>query len=106
MTASASTPKPSGVRVTEVRVSNFRSLTNVAVDLDDLTVLVGANNAGKTSFLEAIYAAVGAGRKTLGQDDIHERSRQTSPPAITRGPEGTVRSKSARQVSRTAPSPR
>jgi len=57
--------------VTEVRVSNFRSLTNVAVDLDDLTVLVGANNAGKTSFLEAIYAAVGAGRKTLGQDDIH-----------------------------------
>lgn len=71
MTASASAPKPSGVRVTEVRVSNFRSLTNVTVELDDLTVLVGANNAGKTSFLEAIYAAVGAGRKSLGQDDIH-----------------------------------
>lgn len=71
MTASVSTPKPSGVRMTEVRVSNFRSLTNVVVELDDLTVLVGANNAGKTSFLEAIYAAVGAGRKSLGQDDIH-----------------------------------
>ncbi|UHQ23786.1 AAA family ATPase [Lysobacter sp. 5GHs7-4] len=46
-------------------------MTNVAVELDDLTVLVGANNAGKTSFLEAIYAAVGAGRRSLGQDDIH-----------------------------------
>lgn len=71
MTASASTPMPSSVRVTEVRVSNFRSLTNVAVELGDLTVLVGANNAGKTSFLEATYAAIGAGRKNLGQDDIH-----------------------------------
>lgn len=61
----------SGVRVTEVRVSNFRSLENVVVELDNLTVLVGANNAGKTSFLDAMYAAVGAGRRTLGQEDIH-----------------------------------
>jgi putative ATP-dependent endonuclease of OLD family len=67
----AKTPKPSGVRITEVRVSYFRSLINVAVELDDLTVIVGANNAGKTSFLDAMYAAIGAGRKTLGQDDIH-----------------------------------
>src|SRR5687768_7961510 len=64
-------PKLSGVRVVEARISNFRSLTNVVVELDDLTVLVGANNAGKTSFLEAIYAAIGAGRKNLGPDDIH-----------------------------------
>lgn len=71
MATAVKTPKPSGVRITEVRVSNFRSLINVAVELDDLTVLVGANNAGKTSFLDAMYAAIGAGRKTLGQDDIH-----------------------------------
>ena len=71
MAVTASTPKPAGVRVTEVRVSNFRSLMNVAVEFDDLTVLVGANNAGKTSFLEALYSAVGAGRKSIGQDDIH-----------------------------------
>lgn len=67
----AKTSKPSGVRVTEVRVSNFRSLGNVALELDDLTVLVGANNAGKTSFLDAMYAAIGAGRKTLGPEDVH-----------------------------------
>lgn len=71
MVNSANITKPSGVRVTEVRVSNFRSLINVAVELDELTVLVGANNAGKTSFLDAMYAAIGAGRKTLGQDDVH-----------------------------------
>lgn len=42
-----------GVKVTDARVSNFRSLENIEVELDDLTVLIGANNAGKTSFLDA-----------------------------------------------------
>lgn len=73
-------PKPSGVRVTEVRASNFRSLVNVVVELDDLTVLVGANNAGKTSFLEAMYAAIGAGRKSLGQDDVHVGAAEAAAP--------------------------
>ncbi len=70
----------SGVRVTEVRVSNFRSLENVVVELDNLTVLVGANNAGKTSFLDAMYAAIGAGRRTLGQEDIHVSAGEAAAP--------------------------
>ncbi|MFJ3318538.1 ATP-dependent nuclease [Herbaspirillum huttiense] len=60
----------SGIAVTDVRVSNFRSLANVEVELGDLTVLIGANNAGKTSFLDAMFSAIGAGRKTLTSDDI------------------------------------
>ena len=53
-----------------VRVADFRSLKNVEVLLNDLTVLVGANNAGKTSFLDALQFAVGANRKVLGKEDI------------------------------------
>lgn len=60
----------SGIKITDVRVSNFRALKNVEVPLGHLTVLIGANNAGKTSFLDALYAAIGAGRKPLGQDDV------------------------------------
>jgi putative ATP-dependent endonuclease of OLD family len=60
----------SEIAITDVRVSNFRSLANIEVELGDLTVLIGANNAGKTSFLEAIFAAIGSGRKLLGQDDV------------------------------------
>lgn len=60
----------SGIAVTDVRVSNFRSLANIEVALGDLTVLIGANNAGKTSFLDALFAAIGAGRRTLSSDDI------------------------------------
>jgi len=60
----------SGIKVIEVRILNFRSLQNISVTLEDLTVLIGANNAGKTSFLEALNYAIGASRKFIGKDDI------------------------------------
>ena len=60
----------SGIAVTCVRVSNFRSLSDIEVRLNDLTVLIGANNAGKTSFLDALFAAIGAGRRSLISDDV------------------------------------
>lgn len=60
----------SGIAIVAARVRDFRSLANVEVDLNDLTVLIGANNAGKTSFLDALFAAIGAGRKALEADDV------------------------------------
>ncbi len=62
--------KESGIAITTARIHNFRSLANIEVGLSDLTVLIGANNAGKTSFLDALFAAVGSGRKSLGPDDV------------------------------------
>lgn len=70
----------SGIQLIEVRVRNFRSLHKVDVYLDELTLFVGENNAGKTSLLEAMYAAVGAGRKTLSPDDIFLNKGESKPP--------------------------
>jgi len=64
------TLKSAGVKVIAIRVADFRSLTNIEVALDDLTVLVGANNAGKTTLLDAIQFAIGANRRLLGKEDI------------------------------------
>ena len=64
------TVKSSGVRLIAVRVADFRSLTNIELALGDLTVLVGANNAGKTSLLDAVQFAIGANRRLLGKEDI------------------------------------
>ena len=60
----------SGIAIVAARVRDFRSLANIEVELNDLTVLIGANNAGKTSFLDALFSAIGAGRKSLGVDDV------------------------------------
>jgi putative ATP-dependent endonuclease of the OLD family len=64
------TAKSSGVKLIAIRVADFRSLTNIEVVLSDLTVLVGANNAGKTSLLDAVQFAIGANRRLLGKEDI------------------------------------
>lgn len=37
-----------------VQIKNYRCFQNVEVELDRVTVLIGENNAGKTSFLDAI----------------------------------------------------
>ena len=69
-----------GIRIVEVRARNFRSLRSVDLSLDRLTLLIGPNNSGKTSFLEALFAAMGAGRRVLGSDDIYIKPNESSPP--------------------------
>jgi putative ATP-dependent endonuclease of OLD family len=69
--ARASAPrKTSGVIIATVRVINFRCLRAVEFSLGPTTVLIGENNAGKTSFLEALHAAVGAGQRHFSEEDI------------------------------------
>jgi predicted ATPase len=40
--------------IQQVRIQNFRSLVDVTVDLDPLTVLIGRSGTGKSNFVEAI----------------------------------------------------
>ncbi len=63
-------PSRSGIRVDAVRIAHFRSLHNVEVYLADITLLVGMNNTGKTSFLKALHLALGADRRTISPDDF------------------------------------
>jgi putative ATP-dependent endonuclease of OLD family len=70
----------SGIVVTEVRVRNYRCLRSVDVELDLLTVLIGQNNAGKTSFLNALFAAIGAGQRIISGDDVFLQKTEVSAP--------------------------
>jgi len=54
-------PEEDNIKVTTARIHNFRSLKEVEVALDSTTILIGENNSGKTSFLEALHSAIGAG---------------------------------------------
>jgi len=59
------------IQISEVRIRNFRSLRDVSVKLSpNITLLVGANNAGKTTFLRALNIALNTDRKFISQDDL------------------------------------
>ena len=76
----AAPPAFSGIVVKEVRVRNYRCLRSVDVELDLLTVLIGQNNAGKTSFLNALFAAIGAGQRIISGDDVFLQKTEVSAP--------------------------
>jgi putative ATP-dependent endonuclease of the OLD family len=73
-------PACSGIVIKEVRVRNYRCLRSVDVELDLLTVLIGQNNAGKTSFLNALFAAIGAGQRIISGDDVFLQKTEVSAP--------------------------
>lgn len=60
----------SGITIIAVRIFNFRCLRSIEAKLSPITILVGENNAGKTSFLEAIHGAIGSGQRQFTEDDI------------------------------------
>jgi putative ATP-dependent endonuclease of OLD family len=66
----ADTIKNSGIAIIAVRIFNFRCLRAIEARLNPITILVGENNAGKTSFLEALHAAIGSGQRQFTEDDI------------------------------------
>jgi putative ATP-dependent endonuclease of OLD family len=74
-------PEPPGsIRLVEVRVRNFRCLRAIDVPLDRVTVLIGENNAGKTSFLDALFLAIGAGPRTFSDEDVYLGSGEPAAP--------------------------
>jgi putative ATP-dependent endonuclease of the OLD family len=59
------------IYIEKVRIQNFRSLHNVEVSLSpSTTLLVGANNSGKTSFLRALSIALNSDRKLISLEDL------------------------------------
>ncbi len=70
----------SGLQITAVRILNFRCLRAVEVLLGPTTLLIGENNAGKTSFLEALHAAIGSGVRQFSEDDLWTDLKEKHPP--------------------------
>lgn len=46
------------MRITALRIENFRSIKHLDIELGDTTVFVGPNNAGKTAILDAVRIAL------------------------------------------------
>lgn len=61
-------------RIVSAHYTNFRALRDVRIPFGKTTVLVGPNNAGKTSILEGLERALGLGRRAYAfdEDDVSE----------------------------------
>jgi putative ATP-dependent endonuclease of OLD family len=71
------------VKLREIKVQNFRCLTDVTIPIGDTTVLVGANNSGKTALLDALRIALTGNRANRGapfdEYDYHMSQAGDSP---------------------------
>lgn len=71
---------PSGVTISEIHFKNFKALQSFTAHLNRMNVLVGPNNAGKSTFLSA-FRLLAAGLRRA-----HSRK-----PDLVRGPSGPTR---------------
>ena len=64
-----------------VMIKNFRSLKEIEVELDPQTVLIGENNTGKTSFMDAVRIALSRvnGRYAFEDYDYYMDEKIMSP---------------------------
>ena len=46
------------MKLREIKVKNFRNLVDISMPIGDTTILVGENNSGKTSFIDALKIAL------------------------------------------------
>jgi predicted ATPase len=53
--------------ITKMQVERFRAISDVTVRLGSFNVLIGPNDQGKTSFLEAVYALAATTRNPIAE---------------------------------------
>ena len=55
------------MRIDRIAISNFKRVRELSLNLGDITYLVGGNNSGKSSVLQAIHMAVSCAQISLEQ---------------------------------------
>ncbi|MBA1837520.1 AAA family ATPase [Corynebacterium sp. zg912] len=70
-------------KIDAVRIRNFKKLKDARIELGPITYLVGGNNSGKSSVLQAIHTAVSCAQTSLdlGEKVVAETSLRYSPVA-------------------------
>lgn len=59
------------ILINAVRISGFRGISNLEISLPKVAVLIGQNNAGKTSIIKALQLALGDYSRHLTDEDFY-----------------------------------
>ena len=67
---------PAAFNVSAVRIQNFKRIADTRIELAPVTYLVGGNNSGKSSVLQALHTAVSCAQTSveLSQKVVAEAS--------------------------------
>lgn len=71
------------MKITSLRFKNYRCLHDVSFELDDVTVIIGENNTGKTAVLDALRFITSRGpqrrQSTIAEYDFHMADKNADP---------------------------
>ena len=74
------------MRISRIRIENFRSIRALEMGLGEATVLIGQNNAGKTAILDAVRTVLTRrwGQRGTGftENDVHRPGVEADPRAL------------------------
>ncbi|MCI5161544.1 MAG: DUF2813 domain-containing protein [Candidatus Electrothrix sp. AX5] len=59
------------IQIDIVRICGFRGISNIEINLPRVAVLLGQNNAGKTSVIKALQLSLGDYSRYLADEDFH-----------------------------------
>ena len=65
------------ILINVVRISGFRGISNLEITLPKVAVLIGQNNAGKTSIIKALQLALGDYGRHLTDEDFYINSNDS-----------------------------
>lgn len=65
------------ILINTARIAGMRGIKDLEINLPRVAVLIGMNNAGKTTVLKALQLALGDYSRFLGEEDFHIAADQT-----------------------------
>ena len=69
--------------IEKIEISNFKNISNLILELENLNVLVGSNNSGKSSILQAIQFAISVAQTTNFENSRWNNKTKKLPTSLT-----------------------
>lgn len=69
--------------IEKIEINNFKNISNLTIELENLNVLVGSNNSGKSSILQAIQFAISVAQTTNFENSRWNNQTNKLPTSLT-----------------------
>ena len=64
------------MKIKEIKITNFLSISDLTIDVNNLLIMIGKNNVGKSNILNAINVFFDFGTRTYSTDYFYEKNNE------------------------------